>query len=181
MPGNIDAAADDELSSGSSSLPDLPPPKSNVEAESRKRPPRSSSRSISGMHHRVRREFNREERQSEQAPENVPAWHRGVAPSLPFMYLAFRIAPASYMPTSTAVRGLEDMLSSPLGQHILSYEPSRGFVIPVLSSTKGKHQFSTNHLQAGRTSSYVISPKDLEGSYSRLIRTVWMRFSIIFK
>ena len=33
-----DAAADDELSSGSSPLPDMTPPKNNVEAESRKRP-----------------------------------------------------------------------------------------------------------------------------------------------
>ena len=29
----------------------------------------------------------------------------------------------------TTVQGPEDMLSSPLGQHILSYEPPRGFVI----------------------------------------------------
>ena len=34
------------------------------------------------------------------------------------------------MPTPTAVRELEDMMSSPLGQHNLSYEPPRGFVIP---------------------------------------------------
>ena len=38
-----DAATDDELSSRSSSLPDLPPPKNNVEAESRRRPPHRSS------------------------------------------------------------------------------------------------------------------------------------------
>ena len=34
------------------------------------------------------------------------------------------------MPAPITVRGLEDMLSSPLGQYILSYEPPRGFVIP---------------------------------------------------
>ena len=33
------------------------------------------------------------------------------------------------MLTSTTVRGPEDMLSSPLGKHILSYELPRGFVI----------------------------------------------------
>ena len=48
---NIDAALDDELSPGSSSLLDLSPPKNNVEAESRKRPPHRSSHSVSGMHH----------------------------------------------------------------------------------------------------------------------------------
>ena len=48
--GDNEAVAEDELSSGSSPLPDLSPPKNNVEAESRKRPPRHSSRSVSGMH-----------------------------------------------------------------------------------------------------------------------------------
>ena len=130
LPGDTDVAADDELSSGSSPLPNLPPPKNKVEVESRKRPPRHSSQSVSGMHRRVRREFSREQQQSEHAPENVLAWHRGIAPSLPFMYPTFGAAPTAHMPTSTTVRGPEDMLSSPLGQHILSYEPSHGFVIP---------------------------------------------------
>ena len=40
---NSDSPADDELSSGSSSLPHLSPPMNNAEAESRKRPPRRSS------------------------------------------------------------------------------------------------------------------------------------------
>ena len=37
-PEDNDVATDDELSSGSSLLPDLTPPKNNVEVESRKRP-----------------------------------------------------------------------------------------------------------------------------------------------
>ena len=41
------------------------------------------------------------------------------------------------MPTPTDVRGLEDMMSSPLGKHILSYEPSRGFVIPSFAKYDG--------------------------------------------
>ena len=53
LPCNSDVAADDELSSGSSPLPDLSPSKNNVEAESTKRPLRHSSRSVSGMHHQV--------------------------------------------------------------------------------------------------------------------------------
>ena len=60
MPGDSDAVADDELSSGSSLLPNLSPPKNNVEVESRKRPPRRSNHSVSGMHRRVRREISRE-------------------------------------------------------------------------------------------------------------------------
>ena len=42
-PEDSDVVADDELSSDSSPLPDLPPLKNNVEAESRKRPLRRSS------------------------------------------------------------------------------------------------------------------------------------------
>ena len=59
----------------------------------------------------------------------MPTWHRGFTPSLPFMYPTFGVAPAPHMPTSNTVQGPEDMLSSPLGQHILSYEPPRSFVI----------------------------------------------------
>ena len=115
----------------------MTPPKNNVEVESRKRPPCHSSRSVSGMPRRVRREFNRERRQSELALENIPAWLGGVAPSLPFKHPTFGPAPVPCMPAPTVVRGLEDMLSSQLGQHILSYEPPHGFAIPPLAMYDG--------------------------------------------
>ena len=67
----------------------------------------------------------------------MPTWHRGIAPSFPFMYPTFVAAPTSYMPSSTTVWGPEDMLSSPLGQHILSYEPPCGFVIPSFAMYDG--------------------------------------------
>ena len=89
------------------------------------------------MPHRVQREFSRERRQSDHAPEDVPTWQRGATPSLPFGYPALGAAPTSYMPTPTAIRGPEDMLSSPLGQHILSYEPPRDFVISPFSMYDG--------------------------------------------
>ena len=251
LPGDSNATTDDELSSGSSSLPDLSPPKNNMEVESTKRPPRRSSCSVSGMHRRVRREISRERRQSMQALENVPTWHRGVAPSLPFMYPTFGAAPAPHMLTSTTVRGPEDMLSSSLGQHILSYEPPRGFAIPSFAmydgssnpydhmlyfnqamilnagndrllckvfraslkgpvwlgsanslrdlSTRsvscGLHlfpstcsQFDIREISAlckpslsGRTNPSAISLEDLDGLFNRLIRTIWMRSSKIFK
>ena len=63
LPGDSDVAADNELSFGSSPLPDLSPLKNNVGAESRKRPPRRSNHSVSSMHRRVRREISREQRQ----------------------------------------------------------------------------------------------------------------------
>ena len=121
---------DDELSFGSSPLLDPLLPKNNVEAESRKRPSRRSSRSVSGMPHLVRREFSRERWKMERAPENIPAWLRGMPPPLPFGYPSFGTTPVPFMPVPTTVRGPEDMLSSPLGQHILSYEPPHSFTIP---------------------------------------------------
>ena len=50
-----------------------------------------------------------------------------------YIHKLVNTAPAPYMLTSTTVWGPEDMLSSPLGQHILSYEQPCGFVIPSFS------------------------------------------------
>ena len=47
--GESDPLADDELSSSSSPLLDRSPPGKKAEAESKKRPPRRSSRSVSGL------------------------------------------------------------------------------------------------------------------------------------
>ena len=104
QPEDSDAAADDELSSASSHFLVLTPPKNNVEAESRKRPPCRSSRSLSSMPRRVRREFNKERWQSERAPENMPTWLGGAAPSLLFGYPTFGVAPVPYMQLSKDLR-----------------------------------------------------------------------------
>ena len=50
---DIDLSIDDELSSGSSPLPRLSPSPNVVEAHSRKRPPRRTSRFVSFVRHRV--------------------------------------------------------------------------------------------------------------------------------
>ena len=52
-------------------------------------------------------------------------------PSIPFVHPAFGTWPIFYMPPVALIRGPDDMLSSPLGQHILDYEPPRRFVILV--------------------------------------------------
>ena len=132
-----DAVADDKLSSGSSPLPDTLPPKNNVEFESRKRPPRHSSWSASNMPLRVRREFSKERRPKERAPEHIPAWLGGAAPPLPFGYPAFGTTFIPFMPAPTVVQGPQDILSSPLGQYILSYEPLHGFTIPPFAMCDG--------------------------------------------
>ena len=128
---------DDKLSSGSSPLSDLTPPKNTVEAKSRKMPPCRSSRSVNGMPHRVRREFSRERRQLERALENILAWLGGATSSLPFGYPTFGAALVPCMLAPTAVQGPEDMMSSPLGQYILNYEPPRGFAIPSFAMYDG--------------------------------------------
>ena len=67
----------------------------------------------------------------------MPTRHGGMSPPLPFMYPTFGAAPAPRLVSFTTVRGLEDMLSSPLGQYILSYEPPCGFVIPSFAMYDG--------------------------------------------
>ena len=89
------------------------------------------------MPRRVWREFSRERRQTERAPEHIPAWLGGATPPLPFGYPAFGTTSVQFMPVPTTVRRLEDMLSSPLGQHILSYEPPHGFAIPPFAMYDG--------------------------------------------
>ena len=168
-----DVATDDVLSSNSSPLPDPLPIKNNVELESRKRSPRHSSQSVNDMPCRVRGEFSRERWQSKRAPENIPVWLGGAAPPLPFKYPAFEAAPVQFMPVPSVVRGLENMLSSPLGQHILSYEPPQGFSIPPFTMYDGSsdpydHMFHFNQamiLSAGNDhllcKVFLASPKGL--------------------
>ena len=102
------------------------------------RPRKTKVRSLSGgMPRRVWREFSRERHQKERAPEHIPAWLGGTTPPLPFRYPAFGTASIPFMPLPTAIRGPQDMLSSPLGQYILSYEPPHGFTIPPFAMYDG--------------------------------------------
>ena len=50
-------------------------------------------------------------------------------PPMPLVHLAFGAGPTFYMPPKALIRRPDGMLSSLLGQHILDYEPPRGFVI----------------------------------------------------
>ena len=53
----------------------------------------------------------------------------GMMPQISFVHHAFGPGPAFYIPPAALIRRPDDMLSSPLGQHILDYELPRGFVI----------------------------------------------------
>ena len=136
-PDDIDQPTDDELSSGSSPLSCRPPSPSTTEAHLRKRPPRRPSRSISVARRRVRREPSRDQRLQTLAPQYVPNRAGGFPPSLPSAYPPYGAAPTPQMIAPSAVRGPQDMLSTPLGHHILDYDPSHGFSIPPFTMYDG--------------------------------------------
>ena len=50
---------------------------------------------------------------------------------MPLVYPAFGTWHALYIPPTTTIQSPDAMLSSPLGQHILNYEPPRGFFMPT--------------------------------------------------
>ena len=126
-PDDVDLPADNELSSGSSPLPRCSPSPNAAEAHLRKRPPRRSSRSISVARRRVRREPNRDQRPPSPAHQYVPDRAGGLPPPMPSMYPPYGAAPAPQMIVPSAVQGPQDMLSTPLGQHILDYDSPHSF------------------------------------------------------
>ena len=61
----------------------------------------------------------------------------GMIPPMPFVHPTFGIGETFYKPLVALIRRPDDMLSSPLRQHVLDYEPLRGFVIPAFSTFDG--------------------------------------------
>ena len=150
MLDDVDLSADDELSYGSSPLPRRSPSPNAGEAHSRKRPPCWSSRSISVARRRVRREPSRDQRRPTPTHQYVPSRVGGLPPLVLPMYSPYGATPTPQMIVPSAVRGLQDMLSTPLGQHILDYDPPRGFSIPPFAMYDGSsdsydHMLHYNH------------------------------------
>ena len=58
-------------------------------------------------------------------------------PPMPLVHPAFGTGPKFYMPPTTLIRRPNDMLSSPLGQHILDYEPPLMFSILAFATFDG--------------------------------------------
>ena len=120
----------------------------NIKAKSRKRPSHFSAfdDAVSSVFCRARREGGRRQNQPVQALGNalvllegmtplvLPA---GMMPLMMFIHPAFGIRQTFYMPPAALIRRLDDMLSSPIGQHILNYEPPRRFVIPAFATFNG--------------------------------------------
>ena len=58
-----------------------------------------------------------------------PVFPFGTMPPMPLIHPAFGTGPMFYMPPVTLICRLDDMLSTPLEQHILDFEPPREFFI----------------------------------------------------
>ena len=77
-------------------------------------------------------------------PGNPFTLPTGTMPMQP-VNLVFGARLALYMPPTTAIQGLNDILSLPLGQHILDYEPPRGFIMSTSAMFDGSND-PYNHM-----------------------------------
>ena len=83
--------------------------------------------------------MDKRQNQTPQAPRNVSVLLDGMMPQMPLMHPAFGAGLTFYVEPVALLRGPHDMLSSPLGQHILNYEPPRGFIMPTFSMVDGSN------------------------------------------
>ena len=92
---------------------------------------------MSGTRRRMRKEDSRDRPRSKLVPEHIATWFGGTAP--PFLHARYPpgALPVPHGALYPLVQGPYDMLSSPLRQHILDYEPPRGFVIPPFAMYDG--------------------------------------------
>ena len=131
----IATPADDELSSRSSPSLSLSLTKNaweRVKAKLHKRPSHhpAFSDAVSGVSHRARRDTSKRQNQPVSAlgnmsvlPEGVvpPVLPAGTMPPMPLVHPALGIGQTFYMPPAALIHRPDDMLFSPLGQHILDY------------------------------------------------------------
>ena len=103
---------------------------------------------------------------------NASALPTSVMSSMPQVYPTLGIGPTLYILPAAAIRSPDDMLSSPLGQHILNYKPPRGLIMPTFAMFNGSsypydHMLHYNQamtLNAGNDHLlYKVFPDSLEG------------------
>ena len=122
-----DAPADDKLCSGRS-LSMSPPPGRNAQGSTRAKSQKKHSHrptlndTISGASH-AKEQVHRRQNKQLQAPRNASVLPDG---TMPPMHPTFDAGPTFYTQSATLIWGPNDMLSSPLRQHILNYELPRG-------------------------------------------------------
>ena len=150
IPNEVNTPVDDDLSSGSSPSLSLSLVKNaeNTKAKSHKKPSHHPvfSDAVSGASRRARKEAGRRQNQPDHALGNAPVLSvctmppilpAGMMLPMSLVHPAFGTGPTFYMPPVALIRRPNDTLSSALGQHILDYEPHRGFVIPTFTMIDG--------------------------------------------
>ena len=110
----------------------------HAKAKSRKRTSHrlAFSHAVSGGSRWVRREVGRAA-PTRPSPRRCVSNSYGAMPLVSFVHSTFGTRPTFYIPPATLIRRPHDMLSSSLRQHILDYEPPRGFFIPVFTMFDG--------------------------------------------
>ena len=67
------------------------------------------------------------------------------------MHPTFGAGPTFHTQPAALIRGPDDMLSSPLGQHILNYKPPRGFVMPTFTMFDSSNDLNDHMLHYNQT------------------------------
>ena len=160
IPDDVDTPADNELFSSSSPSLSLSHAK-NVRESTKARSHKRSSHHpafndvVSDTFRRARREVDMWQNEPDQALGNAlvllastmqpllvactmpPIFPTSMMPPLPLVHHAFGTRQTFYMPPTSLIQGPDDMLYLSLRQHILYYEPPRGFVIPAFAMFDG--------------------------------------------
>ena len=130
---DVDIPEDDELSSDN--LPDPSPIKGNKD-RSRKR--HSHRLTFSNSNNDLfRRAMGRGHNRPNEAPGSVFTLPTDAILPMQSVYPAFGTGLTFYVSPTTAIRSPNDILSSPLGQHIIDYEPPLGFMMPTFAMFNG--------------------------------------------
>ena len=138
VPDDVDTLADDELSSENSPSLSISLEK-NTRTKSHKRTSHrlAFSNAVSGASSQAKRKARRGQNQPNRVLGNVSILPSGSMPPMSLVHLTFNKGPTFYMLPTALIQELGDMLSLPLRQHILDYEPPRRFVIPAFSTFDG--------------------------------------------
>ena len=129
---DVDTLADNKLSSGSSPSLNLSPVKNTRESirtklHKRPLPYLVFSDTVGGASRRARREASRRQYRPSQASRNSLVLPSGTLPPVPPTHPAFGTSPTFYVLLAALIQRPDDMLSSPLGKHILNYELPASF------------------------------------------------------
>ena len=139
---DVDTPVDDELSLGSSPSLNLSPTnntRESIRTRSCKRPSPHSAFSdvVSGASCRARREVGKRQYWLGQASGNPLVLPSTTLPPTPPVHPTFGTAPTFYVSPTTLIWRPDDMLFSPLRQHIFDYESPHGFFIPAFTTFDG--------------------------------------------